>query len=414
MGIKPHKQQNIRTALDLIRRCEVVSVADVAGRIHLSKTTVKKIINLLVAQGLVISAGKGESTDEGGKKPELYRFNRNHGYVISIHITPDALLAATTDLCGDITRYTRTPVDSERGLETMLERLAEAIRGFSASKASTGEVLVGIVVALPGLADSSAGISIFSPHYPDWGRNVPFVDLLRKRLEGYDGVPIFIDCVNRYQAIAERERGVAKGATNFIIIDALNEGLGSGIFLHGELLRGSQGLAGEIGHMTVNPIDGPECICGNRGCFEAMVSAKRIRGLVRDARARGVESVLFRNGSGEEIGLDPICEEAARGDPLCAMLIADVARWFVVGLGNIILANDPELIIIQGQYVKAGECFMARLREGIRHIGLPEVEKRVRIEYSSLGEERGVVGGGAFVLDDYFSQRLSFDARVLA
>jgi predicted NBD/HSP70 family sugar kinase len=382
-----------------------------AHAVKLSKTTVKKTIDLLAGMKLVLSAGKGESTEEGGKKPELYRFNRNFGFVISIHITPEAIIAVTADLCADITYYKRFTVASERGLDLILDQLVEIIRGFVAMKSSSSERLIGIVIALPGLADSSKGVSLYSPHYPSWGRNVPFTQLLRDRLgEGYD-VPIFIDCVNRYQAVAEREKGVAGGVTNFIIIDALNEGLGSGIITHGELMRGSQSLSGEIGHMTVNPVDGPLCICGNRGCFEAMVSEKRLRGMIREARDRGVRSPLFDSVTQDEsVPLDVVCDLAVRGDPLCTSIIDDVARWFIVGLGNIIMLNDPELIIIQGQYVKAGDCFLEKLREGIRHIGLPDVEKKVRIEYSTLGEERGVIGGAAFVISEFFARRLVFKA----
>ena len=108
--------------------------------------------------------------------------------------------------------------------------------------------------------------------------------------------------------------------------------------------------------------------------------------------------------------IDAVCELAGKGDPFCVSLIDDVARWFIVGLGNIIMVNDPELIIIQGQYVKPASFFMERLREGLRHIGLPDVEKKVRIEYSSLGEERGVIGGAAFAVADFFSHRLVFRA----
>ncbi len=214
--------------------------------------------------------------------------------------------------------------------------------------------------------------------------------------------------MNRYQAAAEQEKGEAVGATNFIIIDALNEGLGSGIVTHGELMRGTQGLSGEIGHMTVNPIDGAVCICGNRGCFEAMVSAKRIRELIREARGRGVRSELFRERGPEEPTLDDVCELANQGDAFCLSLIEDVAKWFIVGLGNIIMVNDPELIVIQGQYVKAGSFFLERLQEGIKTIGLPDVEKRAKIVYSKLGEERGVIGGAAFVISDFFARRLVF------
>lgn len=409
--IKAHKQNNIRRALDLIRRRDTFAVAEISHAIRLSKTTVKKTIDLLAAMKLVLSAGKGESTEEGGKKPELYRFNRNFGYVISIHITPDAIIAVTTDLGAEITYYRKLEVTAERGLDFILGQLVELIRGFVAMKASSSEKLIGVVIALPGLADATRGISIYSPHYPAWGRNVPLVQHLRDRLgDGYD-VPIFIDCVNRYQAVAEREKGVAGGATNFIIIDALNEGLGSGIMTHGELVRGSQSLSGEIGHMTLNPVDGPPCICGNRGCFEAMVSAKRLREMIRDARARGVSSSLFSNGMPDDIPIDVICDLASKGDPFCTSLIDDVARWFIVGLGNVIMVNDPELIIIQGQYVKAGTCFLEKLREGMSHIGLPDVEKKVRIEYSTLGEERGVVGGAAFVIGDFFSKQLIFHTR---
>ncbi len=386
-------------------------MAEISHEVRLSKTTVKKTIDLLAAMKLVLSAGKGDSTEEGGKKPELYRFNRNFGYVISVHVFPDAIVAAVADLGLDITSYKKHDVTAERGLDSILDRIVEIIRGFAAMKASGSEKLIGVVIALPGLADASRGVSIYSPHYPSWGRDVPFVQLLRDKLGNGLEVPIFLDCVNRYQAVAEREKGVADGVTNFIIIDALNEGLGSGIMTHGELVRGSQSLSGEIGHMTLNPVDGPPCICGNRGCFEALVSAKRLREMIADARARGVQSALFSNGTPEEGLIDAVCDLANKGDSLCTSLIDDVARWFIVGLGNVIMVNDPELIIIQGQYVKAGKWFLEKLRDGIRHIGLPDVEKRVRIEYSTLGEERGVIGGASFVIDDFFSKRIVFQPR---
>ncbi len=372
----------------------------------------KKTIDLLASMGLVASAGKGESTEDGGKKPELYRFNKGYGYVISLHITPDSILGVTTDLSADVTSRRQMGVTAERDLSFILGKLAEMIGDFTAGKAGTGENLVGIVIALPGLADSPMGVSIYSPHYPSWGRNVPFREMLRQRLGTGHDVPIFIDNVNRYQAVAEQEKGEAAGITNFIIIDALPEGLGSGIVTHGELMRGTQGLSGEIGHMTVNPIDGPPCICGNRGCFEAMVSAKRLRELIKEARANGVKSALFRDGMPDASILDVVWELAAAGDQFCLSLIDDVARWFVVGLGNIIMVNDPELIVIQGQYVKAGQRFMDRLQEGIKRIGLPDVEKRVKITYSSLGEERGVIGGAAFVISDFFGRRLVFRADI--
>ncbi len=182
VAIKAHKQNNIRGVLALIRSHDTFSVAEISHQIKLSKTTVKKTIDLLTAMKLVVSAGKGESTEEGGKKPELYRFNRNFGYVISLHVTPDAIIAMTADLCANITHYQKTEVTRERELGSVLDLLVEIIRGFTAMKAGGSEKLIGIVIALPGLADSTKGISIYSPHYPSWGRDVPFTSLLREKL----------------------------------------------------------------------------------------------------------------------------------------------------------------------------------------------------------------------------------------
>ncbi|HET6440431.1 MAG TPA: ROK family transcriptional regulator [Anaeromyxobacter sp.] len=406
VSTKGRRHASVRNVLGLTRRQETVSVAELAQATRLSKTTVKKTLDLLASARLVVSAGKGTSTEEGGKPPELYRFNRTYGYVISAHVTPDALIAVTTDLHGDITYYRKTSIGTERELASILARIAADIRSFHALKASTGEKLIAIAVALPGLADSAHGVSIYSPHYPSWGRDVPFAQLLRDQLGPGIDVPAFVENVNRWQALAERDKGVASGVTNFLIVDMLDEGLGAGIVTHGELMHGAQALSGEIGHMTLNPVDGPLCICGSRGCFEAMVSMKRIRQLARSARERGVSSLLFSRAPDDQFALDDLCDLAAARDALCLELLDDVARWFVVGLGNVMMVNDPELVVIQGPVVRTGDLFLGRLREGIRQIGLPDVTKRVRIEYSRLGEERGVLGGAAFALGEFFSRRL--------
>lgn len=405
---RAHRHASLRAVLALTRRRESVSVAELALATRLSKTTVKKTLDRLAAMNLVVSAGKGATTEEGGKPPELYRFNRAYGYVVSVHVTPDAVIAVTTDLQGDIGFYRKTPVPSERALDLILARLADEVRRLQALKAGGAEKLVAVTVALPGLADSARGSSVYSPHYPSWGRDVPVAALLRDRLGPELDAPIFVENVNRWQALAERDKGVATGTTNFLVIDALDEGLGAGIVTHGELLRGTQALSGEIGHMNLNPVDGAACICGSRGCFEAMVSVKRLRSLAEGARTRGAASALFDRPPGAEFGLEDVCALAQAGDRLCTELLEDLARWFLVGLGNVIMVNDPELVVIQGHLVKAGDAFLARLREGLRQIGLPDVEKKVRIEYSRLGEERGVLGGAAFALADFFGKRLRF------
>ena len=194
-------------------------------------------------------------------------------------------------------------------------------------------------------------------------------------------------------------------ASGFQVVD---EGLGSGIVTHGLLMRGGRSLSGEIGHMTLAPFDGPTCNCGNRGCFEALVSARRVRELIAIARAAGTGPAALEGARTEDIGLGEVCRLAREGEPFCASLVQDLAKWFVIGLGNIIMVNDPDLIVLQGGYLEAGERFLETLRRGLQQVGLPDVVRNVRIERSTLGEERGVIGGAAFAIAEFFASRLQF------
>lgn len=413
-GVKPKnvKDSNVRFAMDIIRKGGIVSVSDISGEIRLSKTTVKKMIDLLVCGGFVMSTGKGESTDEGGKRPELYQFNSCSGYVVSAHITPDSIIAATVDLNADVLEREEYSIVSKRDFNFILKKLLAMVVSLITERAKRNGKLIGFSIALPGLVDSTKGLSIYSPHFPLWGRDLPFADLFKEGLSGLlpstSEAPVFVDCTNRFQAVAEREKGCAKGVDNFIIIDALAEGLGAGIVLNGKVKHGAQSLSGEVGHLTLDSLNGPECICGNKGCFEALVSEKRIAGTARELLKSWPETVLNRGKAPDEITLGDICVGASAGDEFCRKLVREAAHWFVVGLGNIIMVNDPEMIIIQGEYLKAGSFFLDLLREGIGHIGLPDVEKTVQIEFSGMDENRGIMGGAAVVINDFFAARSYF------
>ena len=402
-GGKPKnlKQNNSRAVFELLRHGEKIAVAEIAEKIRLSKTTIKKVFDSLLADGLISMCGKGESTDEGGKKPELYRLNPQFGYVIAIHVTPDEVRMATTDLRAEITWREIAPVGVERSFDGLVERFATTIETVMRDKSASGEKLLGVVLVLTGLVDPDRGVSIHSFFYPDWGRDAPVVDRLRARLGADFDAPLFIDNTNRYQAVAESEKGLAGDYRNFIIVDALPEGLGAGIVVNGRLLHGRQSIAGEIGHMTLDPNEGFPCVCGSKGCFEAMVSERRIKALARELAVSYPDSVL--SAKTDAITLHDVCAGVISGDALCQRLIDDVARWYVIGLGNIIMANDPELIVLQGIYTQAGPYFLEKVRDGLRNVGLPQVEKTVDVAYSRLGDDRGVIGGALHVITAYLA-----------
>lgn len=394
------KQSNSRAVFELMRDGLSRTVTEISERIKLSKTTVKKIFDSLLEDGLIHSIGKGDSTEEGGKRPELYRLNPDFGYTIGIHVTPDEVLTVTTDFMAEVTESAEFDIAGVQQLDGLIEQFATTVLEKIRQKNGSGQKLLGVVLVLTGLVDPDEGISIHSSFYPEWGRDAPIVSLLKKRLGPSFNAPIFVDNTNRYQAIAESEKGLAGAYKNYIIVDALPEGLGGGVVLGGRILHGCQSLSGEIGHMTLDK-NGYPCICGHSGCFEAMVSARRIVGLAQEWMPRYPESVLSSYPEGHLLTLDHICTGAAQADPLCRALIDDVADWYVLGLGNMIMMNDPELIVLQGIYTKAGPYFLEKIQEGLKHIGLPHVEKKVSVVYSQLGNERGLVGGALHVIANY-------------
>ena len=392
------QQKNRKRILDYLRGVPAVSIAEVSASVGVSKPTVKKVMDSLIDKGLVCRAGKGESTDEGGKKPALFRFNRNSGCIFALHIGPDFIYAAITDLHSEIIHSVFRTLEQLPAAE-IVAIAADIITDFKNHRIIQDSSLVTVVIGLPGIVDSGCGVSVFSPHFAEWGNDFKFRDELLARVDL--DVPVYFDCVNRYQAFGEKACGRAVDKNNFLIIDALREGVGGGVMVNGQLKHGEHNLSGEIGHMIIAPDSDALCICGGRGCFEAMVSAERVEGLIRKGYEENRDSAVFAGKAPEEITIDDLFNAAGR-DRFADELLSGLSYWFALGLNNVIMVNDPELIIIQGIYTKAGDKFLADTKQMIDEMSLFTLKRNVEIEYSGFGDERGVVGAAAFGVWKYF------------
>jgi predicted NBD/HSP70 family sugar kinase len=172
-----------------------------------------------------------------------------------------------------------------------------------------------------------------------------------------------------------------------------------------EIKRGVHYLAGEIGHMIINPSDDIACSCGGRGCFEVLVSTHRVLEKAQMMKTNYPDSAVFSDTGGDTPQIVTIFEAANSGDTLARLLLDDVIKWFTIGISNIILMYDPEIVIIQGVYSQAGPYFLNNLRSGVNTCSLIRIRKNVEIQYSNLGKNRGVLGGGAFIVSEYFNNR---------
>ena len=404
------RQANQKQVLNFLRFAGDVTIADIAEKIRLSKPTIKKVIDLYETQGMVMAVGKGESTDEGGKRPTIFRFNRNHGCALAVHLGPDFVFGALTDLNGDILHSVYSNF-SFRDMDRVTERICSTIRELYDRVNHRETRVIGVGIGVPGIVGVDDGSWIFSPHFVEWGTHLPFRQMIQERL-GLE-LPIFIDNVNRLQAFAEYVKGQGKQTRNLVIVDAICEGLGAGILIDGKMYEGAESLSGEIGHMVLQPDGGPDCICGGKGCFEALVSTRSIRRILQAHRGIRAESLVYTDGAdSEEVNLDSLFRAYRQADPFADEIIEDIAKWFAIGLNNIIMVYDPEKIILQGIYSDAGPRFLENLRTKINQMSLPYINRKVEIVFSDFGRERGVLGAANYLLARYFESELFADTPI--
>jgi predicted NBD/HSP70 family sugar kinase len=394
------KHNNRKLIIGFLRKQEEVSIAQIAKAVRVSVPTVKKVLDHYMQIGLVILSGKGDSTLEGGKRPDLYRLNGSYGYVIALHVGPDFLYAAITDLKLHTIQTIHEPVVGSPSVDSVIDRLVEIAQSFQDSNWAQDKTLVDVVIALPGIVNAYTGDSVYSPHYPQWPNDYPF---LRKFAEQFDrDIPIYMDGVNRLQAVAEMMIGQAQGKRNFLIVDAMEEGVGAGIMVEGSNIHGFNQLSGEIGHVIVDR-QGPDCICGGKGCFEAAVSLKHIGKMVTEGFNSHSGSALYEKKLPNEVMLSDIFIHAAN-DIFARNLLDRIATYFAIGLNNVLMIVDPELIIIQGIYVDAGDGFIKMIREKLGELSLPRVRRNLSIVYTEFGLERGLLGASCFGVAQYFEE----------
>ena len=179
-NIKFHNQ---RLVLSLMRQNAVISASEIAQRINLSITTVVKILVVLQENGLIKSMGKGSSTDEGGKKPELFAINESYKHVIAIYAGPDFIQAAVTDLNCRVISHHNYPYKVPESLEQSMQDIADCARAAMEENGLQPDDICAIPVGFDGIVDTESGIIYYPIHNSGWGRNIPAQEMLERRID---------------------------------------------------------------------------------------------------------------------------------------------------------------------------------------------------------------------------------------
>lgn len=222
-----------------------------------------------------------------------------------------------------------------------------------------------------------------------WKGKIPFVQLVKKRLD----VPVYITNDANAAAMGEKVFGAARDMNNFMVI-TLGTGLGSGIFVNGDILHGHDGFAGEVGHMVVRK-SGRECGCGRKGCLETYVSATGVKRSVYKLLARHIGESELRAVPFNELTAKMVAEAANRGDEVAKETFTYTATILGEVLANVVAVTSPEAIFLFGGLTKAGEILFDPVRETLEKNLLSIYKNKIKVLPSGLSENAAVLGSAA-------------------
>ncbi len=289
--------------------------------------------------------------------------------------------------------FRSSPTRASEGEDSVVERMIQMIEDVIAvTMAETGaprENFLGVGVGAPGPLDRELGVIITAPNL-GW-KMFP----LRDRIQDATGLKTTLDNDANCATMGEAWTGAAKGAKNVIGV-TIGTGIGGGIIIDGRLYHGSSDVAGEIGHMTIDST-GRRCGCGNYGCLEAYASGTAIAERAREALAGETEGVLLTMCEGQlpKVTAQMVYKAANEGDLIAIDVVRETARFLGAGIGALLNVLNPEVVVLAGGVVNAGEALFAPLKVEIRRRAFAPAVDACRIVPGMLGGSAGVVGAVA-------------------
>lgn len=363
-----------------------LSKAQLADRLQVSRTTVAAEVGRLTELGLAQEAGPAAS--RGGRRSTLVDLSSDIRFV-GISIGATGLSVGVTDGRLTVLATRSRPSDIRRGPEVVLADALELVRAVL-EEVGVDQVM-GAGVGVPGPVDFHRGVSVSPPIMPGWD-GYPVRDAVSREL----GCPVVLDNDVNVLAVGEQHAGVAKGAQDFLFVK-IGTGIGCGIVIDGELYRGMNGCAGDIGHIRVEDF-GPTCACGNTGCLEAFSGggalARDATAAARSGRSPALAALLAEKGelTAADVGL-----AVAQGDAQAVQLIRDSGRHIGQVLAGLVSFFNPGLIVIGGRVTGLGHALLAEIRGVTYRRSLPLATGHLPIVLSELADEGGVIGAARLI-----------------
>lgn len=364
-----------------------------------SKAKTTQEIRKIVEKGYLVEVGEGAS--QGGRKPRLLRMNDRLGTVIGIDIGASSIEVALADVSGKVLQRCYESADVRQPPEKVLGRCLVVIDELVAAQGCPTDSILGIGIGVPGPVDFARGVLVAPPLMPEW-ENFHIRDFFNKRLPS---AFVIVDNDVNIMALGEQRSGEGAGIDNFIFVK-IGTGIGAGIISNGKIHRGSDGCAGDIGHICVDK-EGPTCACGNIGCLEAMAGGPAIAAKGLQAARNGSSPILtaILNANSGIIRPEDVNLACREGDQAALEIIRSSGQMVGEVLASLVNFFNPSHIFIGGGIANFGNHLLVSIRQAVLRRSLPLATTRLSINFSPTSPDAGITGAISLALEYLFVTR---------
>ncbi|MGN7359906.1 ROK family transcriptional regulator [Paenibacillus sp. SAF-054] len=390
--LKLVQELNRSIILNQIRSKGPISRISLAKECRISPSTVASAVQELIKEGYVSELGEGESS--GGRKPILLQFAPDNHFIIAAAVTNSSIEIAELNLEARLRRKRVKLTGGAKG-DQVIRLMTEELDLFMKETVSL-DSCVGIAVTVPGIVNVEQGIVNYNSklrldHVP-----------LQAILEGRFGLRTWIENDANAAVLAERRFG-GWGEHQDLMYIVVDEGVGAGILVNDQVLRGSSGGAGEFGHTSISR-SGIRCECGNVGCLENEISWPAVYSRIVAGISSGRSTLMNELCRGNISEIRPsIYKEAIRlGDPFALDINEEIAGHLSAGIMNMVNLLNPGVIILDGSLVCDNPALLGQVRDHVHKHGMRISKDGIVIAPSLLGPDAGLIGGAAVVLRHIF------------
>jgi len=386
------REINRRIVLNVIREHQPISRADLARHLNITRGVVSTLVQELIAQGVIYEGATGEAAR--GRKPTFLHIRTGDRLAIAVDVRFTKTYLMLCDFSGRQLALEAhdTIFDVPEFIKDLSSRIRRILKTHGAKATCEG---IGVVI--PGMVDQRTGLILNAPAL-GW-RGVE----IRDKLAAATGLPVQIENSGRACALAQLwlGRDEATGPNSFVFI-SVSDGLGVGMVVNGELVRGHDHIAGEFGHIPLS-LDGPRCMCGSSGCWEAYISNLATLSRYFGWNLFKLSPNSLRDAGNSSFTVLDLVARARAGDAKALGAIQATARFLGLGLGSIVNTVNPDCIYMAGEITTAWDLMEDTVRQALAERTLTESAARTPLRLSTTQESPRLSGAAALIAAPSFA-----------